>query len=369
MAKLYLTDHLKMGCIGFLEEVSAPQCRLTSVTTESKISKIETILIYLPCYVDYQMAIAQAEKIRALEKLKSPDIKLEIKVVISYNGHELSENEKKQLVRFSDHVNIFPFGISGDINITQGFMTAVKLKADYLWILSANDVIADQFIQTINDCLVKNSDAHLLVGCAPEKTGIRNIDSVFSRAHQDIPFGLISSVIYRTENMAKNFDSAVQLNWTGWGQLAAIEASCIALGELSVALVGETKLHTRSDRTLEDSVAEKKRIRNGYAHSFFGMPVLISILHSNNDEKKKKYLNDWVSGNWYLVNYFLGTSFSLWDSHFASNQAWLRKFAFTSIGEASLFHRLLFRVSRHLNLNSFSSSKLAQRSLAWIKRK
>jgi hypothetical protein len=330
----------------------------------------ETLLVYLPCYVDYEMALAQAIRIRELEKSKFIDMNLKVEIVISCNGADLSLEDISKIRENSDYTNIFPFGISGDINITQGFMHAITLNADYLWILSSNDEISDHFLETIQVGLIQQRDANILVGCTSENYGIREINSVFDPANRDIPFGLISSVIYRTKAMANNFDSAVQLNWTGWGQLAAIEASCIALDGLSVSLVAESALYRRSSRTLEDPFEEKIRIRNSYTHSFFGLPIIISILHAAQPEKKRKYLNGWIWTNWYLVNYFLGTNFRLrnshiqssrWNSHLASDQLWVRRIAFEALSNASICHRLVLGISKRINFNALSDFGWAQK--------
>lgn len=334
------------------------------MTTREISTEAEILLVYLPCYIDYRMALQQANKIRDITR-NHAEIPLNVKIMISCNGVELSYEERRSLEAYSDCSIIYPFGISGDINITQGFMHAIRMDADYLWILSSNDLITDEFLKTIYDELVLKRHVNILVGCTSNNLGIREVASVFDEKNRDIPFGLISSVVYRTSKMDRNFDSAVQMNWTGWGQLAAIEASCIALNGLKVSLVPEISLYDRSLRTLEDPIAEEKRVRNGYAHSFFGMPIVISTLHADDLIRKQRYLDGWIRSNWYLVNYFLGTDFKLWNSHIASNQIWLREFSFAAVKDASLRFRLLFILSKYLNLHSLRNNSSAQ----WVRQK
>jgi len=330
----------------------------------SEIGK-ETLLVYLPCHLDFQLALDQAKKIRDIERNQTDKISLNIKVMISCNGVEFSEIERQEFTKNCDHANIFPFGISGDINITQGFMHAIRLAADYLWILSSNDAVSEKFIETISKNLITKTEVNVLVGCPSENLGVRKVHSVFDQINQDIPFGLISSVVYRTKEMDRNFDSGVQMNWTGWGQLAAIEASCIALAGINVSLVRESDLYHRSIRSLENQAEEEKRIRNGYAHSFFGMPIVISTLHSTNRHQKRKYLNGWILSNWYLVNYFYATDFKLWNSHIASNQNWLKDFSFASIKNASLPHRIIFQIAKSINIYAFRNIGFAR----WLREK
>ena len=322
--------------------------------------KEETLLIYLPCYTDYQQAITQTEKIRALYKESIHKGNFKIEIMISCNGVNLSPEEVSKISDLTDYKLLMPFGISGDINITQGFMHAIALQADYLWILSANDVVAESFLETILNNLVQVPEIDLLVGSTTQSRGRHRVKSVFDLENTGIPFGLISAVVYRTRGMRENFDSAIQMNWTGWGQLATIEASCIALGGLNISVVSEQALYERSIRGLKDETQEYSRVRNAYAHSFFGMPIVISTLHSRNPKSRKKYLNNWVRTNWYLVNYFLDTDFKLWNKHIASNQIWLRGLAFASVQDASLFYRTLFQISRFTNVYKWRNLKIAQ---------
>jgi hypothetical protein len=226
-------------------------------------SQLGTLLVYLPCYLDYELSLRQAKKIREIFKESKLRPNFSIKTMISINGLNLTSEQLREVKALTDYQVIFPFGISGDINITQGFMHAIRLKADYLWILSSNDAVASTFVEAFQRHLLEKPEADLLVGCTS-----------FDPENQEIPFGLISAVIYRTARTSNNFDSAVQLNWTGWGQLATIEASCISRNGLTVSVIEEKTLYTRSIRGLDDSKKESERIRNGYAHSFFGMPIL-----------------------------------------------------------------------------------------------
>ena len=333
------------------------------ITSELRTEN-ETLLVYLPCYIDYRMALDQARRIREVEKAQRV-MPLDIKIMISCNGVEISDSERDEFSEVCNHSSIYSFGISGDINITQGFMHAMRLQADYLWILSSNDAVTNDFMKTINDELISKHDVNILVGCTSANLGLRQVSSVFDSHNQDIPFGLISSVVYRTKHMDRNFDSAVQMNWTGWGQLAAIEASCIALNGLTVSLVPEISLYDRSLRTHKNPVEEEKRVRNGYAHSFFGMPIVINTLHASSPFQRREYLNGWIRSNWYLVNYFLRTDFKLWNSHIASNQIWLRDFSFAALRNASLRFRIIFCVSKYLNLYAFKTSEIAK----WFRRK
>jgi hypothetical protein len=333
--------------------------------TSSKLkSERETLLVYIPCYTDYKLALNQGLKIREIQAIEKV-LPLEILIMISCNGAELSDAEKREFEEICNYSNILSFGISGDINITQGFMHAIRIKADYLWILSSNDAVSNEFMKTIYNELMQRHEANVLVGCTSDRVGLRNVNSVFDSRNQDIPFGLISSVVYRTKELDRNFDSAVQMNWTGWGQLAAIEASCIALNGIVVSLVPEKSLYDRSIRSFDNQNEEEKRVRNGYAHSFFGMPIVINTLHADNIVLRRKYLDGWICSNWYLVNYFLRTDFKLWNSHVASNQIWLREFSFAAVKNASFWFRLLFRLSKKVDFYAFRRIKFAQ----WIRRK
>lgn len=328
-----------------------------------------TLLIYLPCYLDFKLSLNQAKRIRKLfqeSKLKS---EISIKTLISINGLQLTNEDMEEVTLATDFQVIFPFGISGDINITQGFMHAIRMKAEYLWILSSNDAVSDTFVESFQENLMKHPEVDLLVGSAPSNLGIQRITSVFDPEYRNIPFGLISAVIYRTARTSNNFDTAVQLNWTGWGQLATIEASCMSRNGLIINLIEEQSLYTRSTRGLKDPTKESQRIRNGYAHSFFGMPIVINSLFSGNPTRQKKLLNGWVRSNWHLVNFFLNTEFRLWDAHIASNQSWLRTYANAAIRNASFGYRMLFGVSKIINLSRCQGWLIAKWGRAYLRRK
>ena len=352
-----------------INPIKSQACRLKVMDFESQLTSYPTLLVYLPCYSDYKLAIEQAKQIRQIKKHNVASHDLRVQTMISINGVDLSSEELKEVIDATDYHVIYPFGISGDINITQGFMHAIRLQADYLWILSANDSVADTFIDAIGQHLLIRPEADLLVGCTSNKLGIREINSVFDKENRDIPFGLISSVIYRTSKTANNFDSAVQLNWTGWGQLATIEASCIARNGLRVSLIAEKTLYNRSERGHADSKIESQRIRNGYAHSFFGMPIVINSLFSGNPVRRKKLLNAWIESNWYLVNYFLKSDFKLWSAHLASNQSWLRILAFAVIRNASPAHRILFALSKVVPVEIWRDSPFAKWALGYSRGK
>lgn len=333
---------------------------LTSMVKAKANAETEILLVYLPCHTDYRLALDQAGRIREIEKNTSHELNLEILIMISCNGAKLGDEEILEIESTANSSIIFPFGISGDINITQGFMHAMRLKVDYLWILSSNDMVSSTSLHSISRHLVQKKDANILVGSPEDKPEFRRVNSVFDKSSQSLPFGLISSVVYRTKGMANNFDSAVQMNWTGWGQLAAIEASCIALRGINVSIIDELSLHQRSMQTLENLNDEKKRIRKAYAHSFFGMPIVISTLHSGDPKIVRKYLDYWIASNWYLVNYFMRVGLQLNHLHLASNQNWLRQLSFGTLRNASIYYRALLFVSMRINFNSLGKVKIAQ---------
>lgn len=332
-------------------------------------SRLGTLLVYLPCYLDYELSLRQAKRIREIFQESEVQPNFSIKTMISINGLNLTTEQIREIETLTDYQVIFPFGISGDINITQGFMQAIRLKADYLWILSSNDAVASTFLEAFQRNLLEKPEVDLLVGCSSSNLGVRRVASVFDSENREIPFGLISAVIYRTARTSNNFDSAVQLNWTGWGQLATIEASCISRNGLTVSVIEEKTLYTRSMRGLDDPKKESKRIRDGYAHSFFGMPILIYSLFAGDPKRQNRLLNGWVRSNWYLVNYFLNTDFKLWNAHLASNQFWLRAYANAAIGNASPRYRILFLASKRMNLARFQNWVVARWLQARLQRR
>jgi hypothetical protein len=104
------------------------------VTPPSNATK-QTVLIYIPCHKDYEMAFENARKILT-QHADQLEKKLELRVVISINGVEsFTKPEDLPFVK----INHIREVLGADGNITKGFVFALETRPDYLWILSANE--------------------------------------------------------------------------------------------------------------------------------------------------------------------------------------------------------------------------------------
>lgn len=321
--------------------------------SNTKEDTAPTLLVYIPCHVDYQLAVKQAQVIRNSVPSQTKVQNFKIKIAISSNGVRFSDDQLSELKRVADHVVVFPFGIAGDINIALGFIKAIELEADFLWILSANDVMAENALSTIFNELCLQDEVDILVGASEVTRSRRAINSVFDSINSDLPLGLISAVVYRTKNLARNFDIGIQLNWTSWSQLAVIEAGCLTNGGITASIVNSKELYIKSERLLSDEKLERDRVRSAYAFSFMGMPALISILHFNNILKQRIYLNGWIKANWFLANFFNKGMNVQWHNHTASDRSWLKIMLPNTLKHAGFRYRLLFRFGLVVPLEYF----------------
>jgi hypothetical protein len=328
-----------------------------------------SLLVYIPCHTDYELALKQASHLRESFKNLHRPLTFNLKIVISTNGVKFTEEQIDQMRLEADLVVDFPFGIAGDINIALGFIKAIELKVDFLWILSANDSVSESALQSIHKFIDLHEDSDILVGASSATIGTRQISSVFESTNIDLPLGLISAVVYRTQRLAQNFDIAIQLNWTSWSQLAVIEAACMTNGGLNVSVVNAEDLYIRSERSFADERLERERVRKGYAFSFFGMPTIINVLHYGNYERRKKYLNGWIQSNWYLANFFTKGMHPQWHGHVASNRFWLKDVFPTAVQHAGFFHRQLFRVGLFFPLEKFREIKILKNLIRLVSKK
>ena len=106
----------------------------------------KVVLIYIPCYSDFDLAISQAQKIRNEFKENRKHISSfisKIEIVISVNYFKPSESQLVYASSVSDLIINNSKLFLADVNISNGFMVAYQRSVDFLWILSANDELLE----------------------------------------------------------------------------------------------------------------------------------------------------------------------------------------------------------------------------------
>jgi hypothetical protein len=138
----------------------------------------------------------------------------------------------------------------------------------------------------------------------------RSTTYLTSNVFIDIPpgsgYGLISSVIYNFKKTRGSFSAGPRFAWTGWGQLAVLQTACNILGSLKVTEFPDENVYQEpfTDVGSSSEKTEYEFVRSTYAHSFFGMPILIFALFSRDTAIRNRVLLAWLKKNWFKLRYF-----------------------------------------------------------------
>jgi hypothetical protein len=255
------------------------------------------LLVYIPAYSDFIGAGEQSRKI------KSREFQSEIQVVtiISVNAVDLTNNEITILKESCDTLIYHRENLGGDTNINLGYLRALSEGADFYWVLSANDNLVEAGINRIIRALIDLNEDLIIIGNENSRlTG--SLNNVFLGDGASLPIGLISSVVYKTEKFKNSFASALKFAWTGWGQLSVIQNAIFEHGSLSYKIINESSIYDRSSKI---GISDQwERNKNNYRHSFFGYPLLASLLFENDKRTKKRIIRNWLGLNWYKIRFF-----------------------------------------------------------------
>jgi hypothetical protein len=257
------------------------------------------LVIYIPAYFDYESAVAQS---RLIQK-ERPESNLQIHVVISVNAVSLSATAVQDLIDSCDEFVYFSENLGGDTNINLGFLKALSLESDFLWILSANDLLLPGAIKMLTEYL-ENFSEDLAIIFRKHKNQTGSIDNAFLGEGADLPIGLISAVVYRVSNFKDSFANALKFSWTGWGQLSVIQNSLFERGKLSYKILNQDEIYDRKVRISESN--ERMKNQSNYRHSFFGYPLVIALLFGNDVKLRDTIIRGWLRNNWYKIGFFKG---------------------------------------------------------------
>jgi hypothetical protein len=257
----------------------------------------QKLLIYIPAHFDFESAIAQAQLIlRERER-----VDLDIQVVISINAVDLTNESHLKIKNSCDDFVFLSENLGGDTNINLGYLKALSVQADYLWILSANDLLIPGSIEKISSA-VGLSSKDMLVICSDklEKTGF--INNAFINGAANLPIGLISAVIFHVPRFGESFASALKYAWTGWGQLSVIQNSIFEHETITYDTVDEVLIYNRETQCSYES--DLKSNQSKYRHSFFGYPLVVALLFADREKLRNQIIRNWLKSNWYKIGYF-----------------------------------------------------------------
>jgi hypothetical protein len=269
---------------------------------EKDMCPISSLLIYIPTHTDYRLAIEQAVTIK--NGLLDDSIYTRVHIHISINGVSLNKDDRKQIADVSDSFSITTDNIGADANIAKGFQMASESSFDFLWILSANDLLKTNAISVIQQMFSQPFSQDILLFDQVESGSDCQIEDVFKEALRGSPLGLISAVIFNT-NLFKNFFSyAAQYVNTGWTQLAILNLRLVESGVLKVKKISSDQIYSLDQRTPNNVEVEFVRIGRTYARSFFGLPALVSMMTVGDCKRSDSIIDLWMWKNWYLIAYF-----------------------------------------------------------------
>ena len=263
---------------------------------------IPLLLIYIPTYTDYRLAIEQAVTIK--NGLLTVPIYIRVHIHISVNGVSLNQEDTMRIADVSDSFSIISDDIGADANIAKGFQLASETNIDFLWILSSNDLLKTRAISVIQQIFTQPFSQDILLFDQIESTTVCQIEDVFREAALGSPLGLISAVIFNTNNFRNSFSDAAKYVDTGWTQLAILNSRLVDSGFLKVRKFPSEQIYSLDHRTPNNLELEFVRIGKIYARSFFGFPALVSMMTIGDNKSSKLIIDLWMRKNWYLIAYF-----------------------------------------------------------------
>lgn len=251
------------------------------------------ILVYIPCHKDFHQALSQVERLRNdfREYLKSPNRKFQtLYIVVSVNAYQPTDHEKTVASKICDDVYYYGDALLADVNISQGFLVALRLNPEIFWLLSANDILLQGVLGHVLGEFELDQNLDLVVGnsSAPVETYIEREMHFIN--------GVISGVIYRTHNLRKYFNVAPFFPWTGWSHLAVIQSAMQGNGGLRIKALPQESLYTQVNRGFIDTGA-------AYAHSFLG-GLIEKFLFKSTDKARRMFLRRFVWKNFYQFHLY-----------------------------------------------------------------
>lgn len=325
------------------------------------------LLIYIPCHKDFKLAIDTITKIRIQDQLrKSHSISsgIDVRIALSVNGTCLTTYEKEDLVGLTDYFAHYPEVTGADVNINQGFLKALELKPRYLWILSVNEFLVESALPNLLQTIDTNPGTDLFITNSYDRKSSLEIENVFLGLPRGMSTGLISGVIYNCGTMRSSFAAGPRFAWSGWGQLAVIQYGCQIRGKLLVTELPDSKIYEKPITYLDNNEtnSEFEFVRTGYAHSFFGMILLIFSLFPRDAKVRKAAIRSWLYRNWYLISYFkIGTKLNYNNQSPQFDSLWVQNLALQVLRKSGLRARLITEVALLLKFEKIKSISVANK--------
>jgi hypothetical protein len=254
----------------------------------------KTLLVYIPCHTDLDLAISQAKKIQNEFKDNRENISSlisKVEIVISINYSQPTESQLLLASSVSDLVinnsNLF----LADANIANGFLVACERGVDFLWMLSTNDELLDLGFTKILNAL--SNDIDLLVTSLPEINNAPLVTNVINPPMTGYSFGLISGVVYNCQSLSKSFNVANFFIWTGWSQLSVIQNAINQKKGLKIQTINTFEIYKQRQTPV-------KNLSHKYGHSFYGY-IILGYVFAKTKKDKKKFIRNYIYTNTFNI--------------------------------------------------------------------
>ena len=256
-------------------------------------TKNSDVLVYIPCHTDFVEALEQAKRLRTdfENYLSHADAQFKkLIIVVSVNSF-IPENSDTELANsLCDEVIYFGDVLLADVNISQGFLTALKRRPEIFWMLSTNDLLTPGAITRILTEFEADPSLDIIVtNPKPESQRIelKEITSIN---------GVISGVIYRTRNLIQFFNVAPFFPWTGWSQLTVVHAALKFQRSLYALFIDQNVVFAQSKKSISAN-------GNTYAHSFSG-DLIQKFLFCKDDVERRSTLRKFVWTNYFRIHLY-----------------------------------------------------------------
>jgi hypothetical protein len=256
-------------------------------------SKNGEVLVYIPCHTDFVEALSQAKRLRADFQIYSNAANTQFKkltIILSVNSFIPSISESNLASSLCDEVICFGDVLLADVNISQGFLVALRRQPEIFWMLSTNDLLAPGALTRVLSEFETDSNLDVVI----TNPKLESFKGILERI--DSVNGVISGVIYRTKNFIQFFNVAPFFPWTGWSHLTVVHAALKFHGTLNALFINQQSVFTQTEKTI-------KANGSTYAHSFTG-DLIQKFLFCKNDVERRSVLRNFVRTNYFRIHLY-----------------------------------------------------------------
>jgi hypothetical protein len=304
------------------------------------------LLVYVPCWINYEAGLAQIQRLRSQEAaLRSSGVNFELEVVVSINAIDsipkALEERLNSVAKKSRH---FKTNL-GDVNIGLGFLDAIQSEADLFWIVSPKNTVSETALSRIIDFFGDSLELDFVVADEDER-GVRNITLEIDQLHfqvmSEASFGMVTGVVYRLAPFRPYLHLGVQAAFTGWGQLAVLLGGSRRKEGVTGRVLPSDYFYFRGGAKVLSHDDKLENFRT-YAHGFFGFVIIMSLLLP----KPKSQVRLWVFANWFRIGAY--TKAYSTEKYGYVRLTDLRHLAKVVVAETGFFTRTLYSFACRLD--------------------